>query len=208
MRSRLHTAADRIRRPEYTGETAVCPARPRTSPSPPSGASCSTSLPRARARRIRPDGGRYLASGSLVPGTPELTRQYFPDWLLRTFEKDPQTATFGTEAATDGEFESERFLRETGLLVDDSQRGDAAVEPAFGAMWRERMGAVGGEAERSELAALLEVDPDRLDLARHGDAVTARLDGRRVRIVRQRGAEICRDDGEEVSTGSGARRVA
>lgn len=181
MRSRLHAAADRIRRPEYTGENRCLPCT-------------AANLAIAAVGSLLLGGlspvlgfvGFSLAvaviwlRGYLVPGTPELTRQYFPGWLLRAFEKDPRAATFDAETATDGEFEPERFLRETGLLVDDPQRGDVAVDPAFGAAWRERMEAVDSEAERSELAALLGVDPDRLDLTRHGNAVAARLDGRRI----------------------------
>jgi hypothetical protein len=40
--------------------------------------------------------------GYLVPGTPELTKRYFPDWLLARFDKGPARAeSLGAEAPSD-----------------------------------------------------------------------------------------------------------
>ncbi|PSQ13074.1 hypothetical protein BRC93_00265 [Halobacteriales archaeon QS_5_70_15] len=67
--------------------------------------------------------------GYLVPGTPELTRRYFPPWLLRLFGKEPvETASVGGVA--DDEEETGRPLVDGGVLEP------GAAEPTLTASFR------------------------------------------------------------------------
>ncbi|MFC4988011.1 hypothetical protein [Saliphagus infecundisoli] len=108
--------------------------------------------------------------GYLVPGTPRLTKRYFPSWLLDRFGKFP--------AADAEEIDVERYLLSTGVVVDDRGADDLKIDPGFEDRWRRRIREVRGEsADRKALAELVGVRPDTLDLEWYGDAFVARIDG-------------------------------
>ncbi|NHX35161.1 MULTISPECIES: hypothetical protein [Halolamina] len=71
--------------------------------------------------------------GYLVPGTPRLTRRYFPAWLLDWFGKEPERPP----AAVD----PRETLVSMGVLVDDPAADDVMLDSAFAAAWRERIDA-------------------------------------------------------------------
>jgi len=112
--------------------------------------------------------------GYLIPGTPTLTRRYFPDRVLAWFDKadtvDPTPESFDVEAT----------LLEAGVLVENAAGTDYVVESGFRRGWRERMRATDRERDRSSLAWLLDVEPDRLELEPTGEALVARVDGQHV----------------------------
>lgn len=136
--------------------------------------------------------------GYLVPGTPELTKQYFPDWLLRAFDKEPTTPggidaaaaggdTEGTTAEDSGEPEppegadAETLLLSAGVVEPCENEDDLCLVEGFRAGWRERMHTIREEAaERDELARELDLDPADIEFREHGDAFVARTDGRRL----------------------------
>lgn len=91
MRSGLSHLFDRVHQPEYTGENRCIPC---TSVN----LVIAAVLAGGIARRSRPLAvAAFTASlvaiyvrGYLVPGTPTLTKRYFPDWVLAAFDKEPE----------------------------------------------------------------------------------------------------------------------
>ncbi len=79
--------------------------------------------------------------GYLVPGTPTLTRRYFPPWLLRAFGKeslrDRQLARDGQAPAA----EADDPLVAAGVVA--RKNGDRDVTPAFREAWHARIEQLG-----------------------------------------------------------------
>jgi len=73
-------------------------------------------------------------NGYLVPGTPELTKRYFPRWLLAAFGKD-------TPGVDPNGFDPDAELRSAGLVVDGSP--DIRLQPAFEREWRAAIDHIG-----------------------------------------------------------------
>ncbi|MFB6301462.1 MAG: hypothetical protein ABEH78_01165 [Haloferacaceae archaeon] len=114
--------------------------------------------------------------GYLVPGTPWLTRTYAPDWLLRPFDKDEMS----TPQATTGDIDTEAFLKRAGAVTECPHEDDLCLTDAFQVAWRDRIARLReADTTRAELAAILEVDPERLSFEGFDDAFVARIDGRR-----------------------------
>ena len=95
--------------------------------------------------------------GYLVPGTPTLTRRYFPAWLLDRFGKAPPREP----AAVD----PRATLTSMGVLVDDPGADDVVLDPAFAAAWRERIDAYWQDesAVRATVGDLAGTDPDAVE---------------------------------------------
>lgn len=98
--------------------------------------------------------------GYLIPGTPELTKRYFPRWLLAVFGKEPST--------TDrGDFDPDVELRTAGLVIEGEV--DLQLQPAFARTWQAAIAHIGTgdmtiEAEITQrLAALGGFDAERLE---------------------------------------------
>lgn len=78
------------------------------------------------------------ARGYLIPGTPQLTKRYFPPWLLNRFGKSPEP-TPGRDSETDASFEGseiETTLVESGILEDCDQGNDLCLNEAVERHWR------------------------------------------------------------------------
>jgi hypothetical protein len=129
--------------------------------------------------------GAIWLRGYLVPGTPELTKRYFPDWLLAMFDKR-ESATGVAAAESDGEDEYdepldvEEVLLESGVLrVRDDQ--DLEVTPAFAEDWRAEIEhAREHDTGRETLAELVGFDPEDISFDDYGDAFIATQDGTHV----------------------------
>ncbi|MFB6156197.1 MAG: hypothetical protein ABEJ22_09895 [Haloferacaceae archaeon] len=173
-----------LRRPEYTGENRCIPCTV-TNLAIALVASAVVSLlwlPLGVVVFAASLASIYLR-GYLVPGTPDLTRRYFPDWLLSAFDKDPRMDAAGVDVAGDGAdaetLDAEAVLRTAGAIVDDERGEDVVLAPDFERAWFDRMDRVDhSRTDVDELADLLSVEADRLSLDRHDDAVVAYLDGR------------------------------
>lgn len=102
--------------------------------------------------------------GYLIPGTPALTKQYFPDWLLRRFDKRPEPPT------ADGDVDVEAALVEAGALTDCPDVDDLCLDAGFRTAWHDRIAAVREREDgRRALVDILDVDADRLTFETHGD---------------------------------------
>ncbi|MFB6125425.1 MAG: hypothetical protein ABEJ59_05650 [Halanaeroarchaeum sp.] len=122
--------------------------------------------------------GAIYFRGYLVPGTPTLTKRYFPDVVLRAFDKDPSLAATNGQAP---QHDLERLLLDSGLVVDCPDDDDLCLDPGFRADWFDRIQSVRTrEDSRETLAPLLDVDPERIEYYTFDDAFVMTVDDRRV----------------------------
>lgn len=119
----------RIRQPAYTGDNRCTPC---TAVNFAIAAAVSVlvmvvSLPAAGVVFVLSIGTIYLR-GYLVPGTPRLTKQHFPDWLLRRFDKEDAGA--GNPSRKDAE-NPESVLVRAGALMEYADRDDLCLSERF-----------------------------------------------------------------------------
>lgn len=129
------------------------------------------SVPAAAALFVVSIGSIWLR-GYLVPGTPTLTKRYFPDWFLRWFDKVPEPQRSAADV------DVERELMDAGILVECENVDDLCLDEAFGDAWRARIETVReGEVSPELLRDFFPVDVSDLAFDVREDAVMARMDG-------------------------------
>jgi hypothetical protein len=203
---------ERVRQPEYTGEDRCLPC---TIANSISAVALAAVIGAAWWALVAPGADALVAAGVvlvasalsiwlrgyLVPGTPELTKRYFPDWLLATFDKGPQTGAGGMAAGAaedggasedlQGQVNPERVLLEAGVVEPCADEDDLCLAAEFRAAWDERMGTIREEgAERAELANQLDLAPEEVRFEEHGGAFVAFYEGRRAGQWESRAALI------------------
>lgn len=119
--------------------------------------------------------GTIYLRGYLVPGTPTLTKRYFPERVLRWFDKDPTTP------ATDEniEIDPERVLLDANAVEPCREGTDLCLTLDFQQAWRERIHTVRVyDLAGDHLAGALDVSrtDDRITVDQHGDAFVAHTD--------------------------------
>ncbi|WP_267639365.1 hypothetical protein [Haloarchaeobius amylolyticus] len=177
----------RIRRPEYTGENRCIPCTVTNLAIAAVLTGGSVLLwPPAAVGVAAFSLGMIYFRGYLVPGTPELTKRYFPDWLLRVFDKEAKPRYDG------GEFDMESTLLEAGIIEETPDQNDVMLTPTFAAAWAERMAHVAArDADIDELAGLLGVEEERLAITEHGsESFIAWVDGEWLAQWESRGAFV------------------
>lgn len=128
--------------------------------------------------------------GYLVPGTPELTKRYFPDRVLRRFDKGPtvgpsavgieieadeDTTEVNEDAPAPEDVDAEKLLTSAGVVGPCETREDLCLDGKFRERWYETMESVrDGEAERADLARELDEDPAEIEFEDHDDGFVAR----------------------------------
>jgi hypothetical protein len=117
--------------------------------------------------------------GYLVPGTPTLTKRYFPPWLLSLFGKKP-VLEHQQPVETDEEFDPETTLVRVGALRECPEGDDLCLTDDFGEVWQEELSALDAETGRDELLETLDVDAGEVEYAEFGRAFVARIDGQTV----------------------------
>jgi hypothetical protein len=113
--------------------------------------------------------------GYLVPGTPTLTKQYFPKRILRWFDKDATTPM----ADEPIEIDSERVLLDAGVVEPCREGTDLCLTTEFQEAWHERIHTTRARdpGEESLAGALDILSPDDdLSVDQHGDAFVAATD--------------------------------
>lgn len=197
MRSSLSEVRDRVRRPEYTGKNRCIPCTV-VNLAIAAVLAGSVAVIAATYSTFRTgvilggslfglSVGSIYVRGYLVPGTPWLTKQYFPDWVLRWFDKEPTT---GRGPPSD-DVDVEQLLQQAGAVTECENVDDLCLADDFRTAWNDRIGELRNrDATRSELATVLDVDPDRLSFQTHGDAFVAHLDDRRAGQWESRAAFI------------------
>ena len=176
---------DRFRQPEYTGENRCIPCTTvNVAIALVASAVIAVVSPVLAVGVLAVSGLAIYLRGYLVPGTPTLTKRYFPDWLLAKFDKaDLETAGESPTAAesdVDPEVptDPETALLESGVVSPCEDIEDLCLEADTREAWRAWMDDL-REGDRAEqLATFLDVDTEEVVLE-DGDHVTARVGGRR-----------------------------
>ncbi|WP_435076088.1 hypothetical protein [Halococcus sp. AFM35] len=172
----------RFRQPAYTGENRCVPCTVvnLVIAVAASGLVAVLSLPVGGLVFVVSVGTIYLR-GYLVPGTPRLTKRYFPDWLLQHFDEGSVTA--GTPVEEGPEIDPESVLVRAGALVECRDRNDLCLDEAFRAALYEHIVTEREAVEqpsRSRVAGMLAIDTGRFSFEERGEGFVARADGRPV----------------------------
>jgi hypothetical protein len=181
---------DRLRQPEHTGENRCTPC---TATNLLVGSALGVGavwLPAGMIVLLVSLVAIYLR-GYLVPGTPTLTKRYFPEWLLRRFDKEPTS----DPAAVNDPGELEEFLLRADVLEPCRDGDDLRLTHGFREAWhariRDRRSTTGSASgDRPGMDELLDVTPDRVSVERHGDVMVASVDGARVAQWESRAADV------------------
>lgn len=113
--------------------------------------------------------------GYLVPGTPELTKRYMPEWMLAWFGKTPDDAT-GLDGSSDAvdpsevDVDPERVLLDAGAVEPCEDVDDLCLSDEFAESWQAEMDAIDDIAVDDALATF-GFDDEDYELGRHDDAV-------------------------------------
>jgi len=108
--------------------------------------------------------------GYLVPKTPELTKRYFPPWLLAWFGKDRPTV--------ETDVDPERALVSAGALEPCADEDDLCLTDAFRTAWYEEIDRLeAADAGRDALLDLFALGDGRVSFEEYGDGFGARVDG-------------------------------
>ncbi|MFB6185569.1 MAG: hypothetical protein ABEI86_01715 [Halobacteriaceae archaeon] len=115
--------------------------------------------------------------GYLIPGTPWITKTYFPDAILRWFDKTTETR----EDSTSGHQDIEQILQESGAVMECEDVDDLCLRDEFQSAWRNEIEKLQEEdTARDELATVLNVAASELRFEDHGDAFVAYLDDQHI----------------------------
>jgi hypothetical protein len=167
---------ERFRQPEYTGENRCVPCTAVNVVIAAVGSGLVSFV-------LTPVGGAALFAlslvaiylrGYLVPGTPTLTKRYFPDWVLAKFDKlEDETAEVGEE-----ERDSERVLVDAGAVEPCEEIDDLCLSDSFRQNWYDNMESINADGtEMSDLSNVLDVEEDKLSFEEHDEALVARYEG-------------------------------
>jgi len=184
------SVADRLRQPEYTGENRCWPCTftnvviALVLSGVVGTAAVLGAGGTATMAGVAAAGGLFVVSlaaiwlrGYLVPGTPTLTKRYFPDWLLATFDKRPE----GAEGIDAADVDVEAELIDAGVLEPCANRDDLCVADGYADAWRARIERLReNEVEPEMLRDFFPVDVADVSFDRSDDAVIARMGGTRV----------------------------
>ncbi|MFC7214264.1 hypothetical protein ACFQO4_09260 [Saliphagus sp. GCM10025334] len=196
MSAGLSRTIDRLRQPEYTGENRCTPCTAvNVVIAGVLAIAVGAVVPLAGIAVFAASAFAIYVRGYLVPGTPALTKRYFPDWLLAKFDKAP--AGYGLETDSDPDLDSTAghgpdpiHERETRLTPEETLLEANVVEPCVDEddlclredvrrEWHERMDVVRDGDRTQQLGPLLEADPDEIEVSgeRPDDPVVVRVDG-------------------------------
>lgn len=173
---------ERLRQPEYTGENRCvpCTAVNVAIAVVVAAVVAVVSLPVAAVAFVLSLATIYVR-GYLVPGTPTLTKRYFPDWLLAKFDKAPE-ARSSPDPVPEHVDPEQQFL-EHGIVapcdeLGDGPEDDLCLADAVREEWRAELEALRDGNRRRQVTEFLEIESDDLELDRGEDRVVVRVDGR------------------------------
>lgn len=134
--------------------------------------------------------------GYLVPYTPYITKTYFPDRVLRYFEKEPVTVRDESGIAADEDIaeedDQERFKHVGADDVEEILEAADALEPcenvddlcvtaSFRDTWRDHIHEFReGDGARRHLASMVDADPGDVSINQRESVVTAKNGRRRL----------------------------
>ena len=118
--------------------------------------------------------------GYLVPGTPTLTKRYFPDSVLKLFDKYEAPEP----PAVEDDADIEAFLLDVEAVEECREGTDLCLTEDFGEAWYHRIETLRAEGNDDDsVIALfegLDIEPDRVRIEQYGDAYEAYIDDTRV----------------------------
>jgi hypothetical protein len=186
--NRLPSLLKRVRQPEYTGENRCLPCTAMNlviavvlsgvlGYAAVAGGLGVTAGAAIAGIAFVPSIAAIYLRGYLVPGTPELTKRYFPAWLLDLFGKADDRETFTVDETVD----VEAVLHEAAIL-EEKPHGDLGLTAAFEREWYDQIAEERDEeTSRQALADIIGVDADGLTFQEFSDsAFVAMYDDRRV----------------------------
>jgi hypothetical protein len=167
---------DSVRQPEYTGENRCIPCTVVNVAIAAvlSGLVALASVPVAIAAFLL-FAGVIFVRGYLVPGTPALTQQYFPDRVLRWFDKDP--TEFGVRIKTGDDVDVETVLQDVGVLEEREDISDLALTKAFRDEWYAEMDRLDEDDAQRVLGELLGIDASRISVLPRSRSFEVKVDG-------------------------------
>jgi hypothetical protein len=170
---------ERLRQPEYTGENRCTPCTIVNVLIAAVGSGL-LSIP------LSPVGGTVVfvlslvtiyLRGYLVPGTPSLTKRYFPDWVLAKFDKIEDE----TVEVSEDERDPEEVLADAGLVEPCEEVDDLCLTDSFRETWYDNMESIKAEeTEKSDLGRVLDIEEEKLSFTEHNEALVAEYDGGRL----------------------------
>ncbi|MFC3958842.1 hypothetical protein [Halovivax cerinus] len=173
MSAHLVSMVDRIRQPEYTGENRCIPC---TAVNVVLAVGLAALVGVAVVVVAGPGAGVVSAGailalsllaiyvrGYLVPGTPTLTKRYFPDRVLAWFDKGPEPTT-ADGAAGEKPFDPERILVEGGVTVPCEDGDDLCLADGLRDRWRGHVRSVRDGDRTTQVAAFVEREPESITL--------------------------------------------
>jgi hypothetical protein len=103
--------------------------------------------------------------GYVVPGTPSLTKQYFPERVLRWFDKAPADVD-APVAGSAGDVEAEPILLDADAVEVCMDGEDLCATDAFAGAWREEIESLrdGGDLA-GRMAEVLDADESEIEIA-------------------------------------------
>lgn len=109
--------------------------------------------------------------GYLIPGTPQITSRYFPNWVLRWFNKaDPPD-----------DIEPKDVLEDLGAIEECENGSDLCLTQLFEDHWWGNIASLrDSDTTHEDLAALLDVDTQEITVSTHEDAITATVNGDKI----------------------------
>lgn len=102
--------------------------------------------------------------GYLVPGTPKLTKKYFPERVLSLFNKGQPTDYTGSR-----DLPLEKVLREEGLLKVVSDNAELSIDTEFEDNWLSSINHVTSRDEYVSLGKLSNSNPENLSIENYPD---------------------------------------
>ena len=175
----IGNVVDRVRVPEYTGEN-------RCQPCTVVNAIIAVVLA-AIVGLVWPPAGilalvifaaAIYLRGYLVPGTPALTAEYLPERVLAWFGKAEAVGETETAGEPAEEVDVEELLSAADVVEEDPEVDDLRLTDRFHEVWWRRIRQLreGGGAEE-RLAAIIDVDPDELEVGGDGDRFVVSFEG-------------------------------
>ena len=111
--------------------------------------------------------------GYLIPGTPELTKQYFPDRVLSWFDKSHTTTFEESKVAIN----PEEVLLGAGVVESCQNKSDLCLTPSFKAAWHDLVRDYRDQQlDEAALTEALGISPndDQIQFDYHGNGIIAR----------------------------------
>lgn len=176
MPGALADVVERFRRPEYTGERRCTPCTiVNAAIALVVAAVLLVGMPLDPVEAAVIAGAWLLVAtaaiglrGYLVPGTPQLTRTYLPDRVLRYFEHT------GPGTAPTGDVDPVAVLEGAGAVTECEDVDDLCLTDDFRAAWRARIEARrDGDTTLSDLAAVVDLPERALAFEDYGNAFVA-----------------------------------